>query len=466
MALKVLMNQKRISEKKDRLSKVREKLEQIKVREANCETALNELNENSTDEERQTVEDEVNDIDTERTEAENEAETLETEIAELERENQELLSKQERTKHNAANPQRRKETNNMNTRKFFGMSYEERDAFFADDAVKDFLKRTRDIMAKRDSVSGSELIIPDTVFSLIKQTVPTYSKLYSRVTVHHVNGTARQPIMGEVPEAIWTEMCGSLNEVTIGFNTVEMDGFKLGAYFAVCNATLEDNDISLATELITALSQAMAKAMDKAINFGKGKDKKMPLGIVTRLLQTMAGSDHSANDRPFKDLSTTNVVTIPASTKDKDLFKAIIEATKNASNDFATGSMTWTMNRKTHIGLVSNSLGINSNAAIVSGIGNQMPAIGGDIVELNMPDDIIVAGYYENYGLAERSGATIKKSEHCKFLDDQTVFAATGRYDGKPTIAEAFVVIGLNGKVPTADMVTFPGDTANQHADE
>ena len=62
-----------------------------------------------------------------------------------------------------------------------------------------------------------------------------------------VPGKARQNVMGAIPEAFWTEMCGFLNELNINFNNVEVDGYKVGGYVAISNAVLEDSDIALAT---------------------------------------------------------------------------------------------------------------------------------------------------------------------------------------------------------------------------
>ena len=47
-----------------------------------------------------------------------------------------------------------------------------------------------------------------------------------------------------------------------------------------------------------------------------------------------------------------------------------------------------------------------------------------------------------------------------RFIQDQTVYKGTARYDGDVAIAEAFVAIGINGATPTAAS-TFPTDTAN-----
>ena len=46
------------------------------------------------------------------------------------------------------------------------------------------------------------------------------------------------------------------------------------------------------------------------------------------------------------------------------------------------------------------------------------------------------------------------------FIEDNTVFKGTGRYDGKPIIPAAFVAIGINSVTPNATM-TFAPDNAN-----
>ena len=54
----------------------------------------------------------------------------------------------------------------------------------------------------------------------------------------------------------------------------------------------------------------------------------------------------------------------------------------------------------------------------------------------------------------------LAQSTEYRFVEDQTVFKGTARYDGMPVIAEAFVAIGINGATPSATM-SFAPDTAN-----
>ena len=58
-------------------------------------------------------------------------------------------------------------------------------------------------------------------------------------------------------------MCASIKELDLAFYNMEMDGYKVSGYFAVCNSVLEDSDVSLAAELINALGKAIGKQSTK-----------------------------------------------------------------------------------------------------------------------------------------------------------------------------------------------------------
>ena len=386
---------------------------------------------------------------------------LEGEIEDLERQLQEAEKNTPKREGKPAD-ETRKDEKNMNTRvKFFGMTMQERDSFLASDEVKGWLQRTRELANQKRSVTGAELSIPTSVLDLMRENVGSYSKLYKYVRVRKIKGKARQNVMGAIPEGIWTEMCGSLNELDISFGNVEMDGYKVGGFIAICNATLEDSDLALATELITALLQAIGIGLDKAIIYGTGT--KMPMGILPRLVQTEDPKNTKVNV-PWKDLHASNVLSISGKTE-LALFKAIIEGSGAAKGKYSRGSKFWAMSEATKTKLLANSLGVNAAAAISAGMNNTMPVIGGAIEELSfMPDGVIVGGYGDLYLLVEREGAQVGQSEHARFVEDQTVFKGTARYDGAPVIAEGFVAMDINGGTVSATAVTFAADKANASA--
>lgn len=451
MAIKALMIGKKIRDKKKLLEEYRAKMSELEVREKELEKDIEAA---ESDEERKAVDEAVTEYEAEKAAVEKETSDLEEEVRGLEDE----LSKIEESQPQPTNKER-KEDRIMHKREFFKMTREERDAFFASERVKEYLGEVRSAISEKRAVNNAGLTIPTEFLGLIRENIENYSKLYNRVFVRQLSGNGRAVIMGTIPEAVWTEACANLNELSLSFYDVEFGCWKVGGYFGICNATLEDSDIDLASELITSIGQAIGYALDKAILYGTGT--RMPLGVVTRLAQTSQPAGYPATARPWVDLHTSNIASIDSDTPGAGLFAAIALKAAAAKSKYSRGNKTWCMNETTYSTLIASAMSINAAGAIVTGIGGSMPVIGGDIVVLNfIPDNVIIGGYFDLYSLAERAGNKFATSEHVRFLQDQTVMKGTARYDGTPVIAEGFVAIGLNNVTPNASM-TFAPDEAN-----
>lgn len=455
MALRQIMLNTRIEKKRAELKALEEKDTEFATREAELETAIEEA---ETDEEQETVNEKIEEFEKEKKEHDDKKEGLASEISDLERELEEA-EKEPETKE-----RKKKMANRRMNRKFFGMDTQQRDAFFADEQVKEFLERAREIgrvaAANKRTITGAELTIPEVVLDLIREVTTEYSKLIGKVRLRQVSGKARQNVMGTIPEAVWTEMCARLNEIEFGFTQTEVDGYKVGSIIYICVATLEDSDYNLATEIITALGIANATALDKAILYGIGT--KMPLGIVTRLAQDSEPSDYPANARPWVDLSDTNLIKIDSAKHGLDFYKEIVLAGGKAKGKYARGVKFWAMNEDTYTTLKVEAMTFNAAGAIIAVQDGTMPVAGGEIVILSddiIADNNIVAGYGELYLLAERAGAAFARSDEYRFADDQVAFKGTARYDGQPVIAEGFVAIGIG--IEPATSAKFAGDTAN-----
>ena len=482
MALRQLILSKKIEAKRAALAALDEektaletRREQLVIREAEIEAAVNEVNDQTPEEDRQAVEAEAEQFERDSTQLNSEEEentrnrsALEAEIRSIQDELEEI---NRRAKPQAPAHVNGPEINNRedeiimeNRTAFYGMNYQQRDALFARDDVKNFLQSARELGRQERAVTGKELLIPDVLLGIVREQTAQNSKLLKHVNHRRIGGTGRVIVTGVIPEAVWTEMCGKLNEMNIGFYGDEMDGWKVGGYIAICKAVMEDNDINLATEIINSISRALGYALDKAICYGTGN--KMPLGIVTRLVQTVEPENYSTKARPWENLSATNVQAITSKTG-IDLFKAIKTAMAAAKGKYATGGRFWAMNESTKATLETEAMSLTAAGAFATGmVGATMPnPMGGAIETLDfIPDGIVIGGYGELYYLAERAGVEIGMSEHVRFIEDEIVYKGTARYDGKPIIAEGFVAFGINGKKPTAADVTFPTDKANTAA--
>ena len=460
MALKALLLKKQIDNKKKELDALRAKESEFTTREAELAQAIDEV---ENDEQRSEIEELVSQYENEHAQWTDNKSDLEKQIGDLEAELATEEAEQE-TEPKEPKEERKDESEMIKREVVPGMSIRDKLATYVTrEDVKSYLGEIRTCIKEKRALTNIGLTIPEVLLGLLRENVINYSKLYRHVSVRPVAGTARQLIMGSVPEAVWTDCCANLNELSLGFNDLEMDCWKVGGYFAVCNANLEDSDLDLAAELMTALGQAIGVALDKAILYGRNAagTQKMPQGIVSRLVQTEAPTGYPATARTWADLHTTNIISIPASATDAALFKAIVTASGAAKGKYARGEKVWVMNETTYTALIANALTIDAGGAIVAGVNATMPVVGGIIEVLSfIPDNVIIGGYFDLYTLAERAGTRFATSEHVRFLQDQTVFKGTARYDGAPAIAEAFVAIGLNGTTPNATM-TFASDTAN-----
>lgn len=463
MALKSIMLRHKIDKLNSQMETLRAKDVAFSTREAELEKAIAEA---SNDEEETAVSEEIEKFDTEKSEHEAEKVRLSSEIEKLEtelKESEQELEAQpaepaEKETHEA---ERGKKNMNETRTKFFGMNAQQRDAFMAREDVKSFLSRVREMGAgsEKRSVSGADLTIPTVVLDLIRENIMDYSKLMRHVRLRAVSGKARQNVMGNIPEAVWTEACAKINDLTFAINQVETDGYKVSGIIYICKANLEDSDLNLATEIITDLGASIGMALDKAILYGTGK--KMPMGIVPRLAQSAKPDNYPENARPWQDLHTSNMINLG----DKhgiELFQAIGLAAGKMKGKYSRGNKFWAMNESTYNTLLVEAMSINASGAIVSGMNGTMPVLGGDVEVLSddiIADGNIVAGYGDLYLLAERAGSLFERSDEYRFAEDQVAFKGSARYDGVPVVAEAFVAMALNAAPQSS--TKFAGNDAN-----
>lgn len=447
--LKQLMLTKKLEQARAALAELLNADEDIKKRSEDLIAAIDEA---ETDEEIAVVEENVDTLNKEKEELEEKKSKLESEISNLEKQIEELNSKEPDFEKKERQIKKEEVENTAMERKmkfYGGLTRSDAESFVKRADVVEFLGKVRGLKGESRGVTGGELGIPDVILGLIKDNLDKYSKLITKVNLRPVGGKARTNIAGTIPEAVWTEACAKLNELNLVYNQIEMDGYKVGGYIPICNAILEDSDFNLANEILESLSQAIGIAIDKAILYGTGT--KMPVGIATRLAQIEQPTTWGVNAPEWTNLSSTNLLKFDGSTATPEaFFAALVKNLGVASPKYATGNTFWAMNRKTKTELLAKGITFNAAGAVVSGQLGTVPVEGGDIVELEfVPDNDIIGGYGSLYLLAERAGGQFAVSEHVKFIEDNTVFKGTARYDGAPVRGEAFVIVNIANAAPT-----------------
>ena len=469
--LKILILKRQLDAKRSELKALEEKDAEFQTREADLETAIGEVEPGNAEQEA-AVTAEVDAFEADKAAHETAKQTLSADIESLETE----LADLERQAPAPKTPEKREKVRGdvhmetkinirslpMGRRAFDALPMEQRQAIVAQPEVQEFLGKMRGMKGQSRAVTGAELTIPVVFLDLIAENMFRYSKLMNRVRMRNVTGEARQTIAGTVPEAVWTEMCGAINELTFVFNQITLDSYKVAGFVPVCNSILEDNDINLASWIVEMLSESIGLAKDKAILYGKGSAYHMPMGIVTRLAQATAPDNYPANAPAWVDLHESNILKIGGdSVTGAQFWAQLMEATGATYTKYNRGTMFWAMNSKTYATLKSKLITFTATGDVVANLFGSLPVVTGDIDILEfIPDGDIVGGYGDLYLWAQRAGMTIEQSREVQFIQDNTVFKGKERADGQPIIPGAFVAININNQEVTTAM-DFAADTAN-----
>lgn len=441
------------------------------TREAAAVAALDEINGETSEEDRKAFETETAEIEAEdKAISEEEAantersSAIDAEINNLKNELNDIekRAKQSEKKPTEANITIQRGDTYMDK---FTPEYRSRIAQYCErDDVKTFVENARGIMR---GVSNANLTVPSVLLPAIRERISTYSKLLPVVTLKAIRGEGKQNIIGSAPEAVWTDALGKFNELSFDVAQITVDGEKVAGYIPVPNPYIQDSDEDLAALVTDMLGQAIGRAIDKAIIYGTGAN--MPVGIIPRLVATAAPTWWGTKAPAFTNLSATHVGKQSAtSVKEAALVKEMLKvlATTKPLYNMGDETRTWIMNPTTWASIKIDTLNNDAAGALVAGMQNTMPVLGGKVIELDfMPDNVVVGGYMGHYLLGERHGVELRKSEHVKFIEDETVFAGVARYDGRPVAGEAFAAFSLTTTAVSGTAVTFAADSANAVSD-
>lgn len=469
--LKNLVLAKNIKTQRGELDALLEKDAGFKARE---DELLADIEAAQTNEEREAVEAAVADYDKElaaheaaKAKLSGDIDALEKELAELEKPIPAPAKAGAENRNERMNtmtqPMNGIRTLPMNARAFDSLPQASQQAIMADADTQKFIANVRALRGAQTSVTGADLAIPVSILPILNENRFRYSKLMNRVMVRTVRGEVHQPIGGLNPEAVWEECCDALNELDFAYAMVALTCHKVGGFVLICNSLLMETDIDLLADLIEMISEALGKAKDKAILYGKGPAYSMPSGIVPRLAQESKPDGYPANAPAWVDLHSTHIITIDASLTGAAFWAALRVATGNTYTRYARGELSWVMNSKTYALLESKAIATTVTGEWVALIGGRLPVVSGQIDVLEfVPDGDIIGGYFGLYLWAQHDAAFIgtDRTGYTLRVKDATLVFGRERADGVPLIPEGFVAINIAGSAVTTVM-DFPGNTAN-----
>lgn len=388
----------------NKIKNLKKELEPLKARQGEIdglvEKSAQELEEREfSEEELQEVEDLQVELEKEALELSEKIKELEGKIEGLQAENEEEIEEVINEEPIGETQRERREVTTMNKR-------EQRLAYLNQPEVRGFYESLRDVILNKRALTDASLSIPVQVIDNLLPYITEESKFYKHVNVVKLNGSGRAILEGDNPEAIWTEMCDPVEELALSFKAVEIDGYKVGGYIPVCNAIIEDSMINLASYVESKLGTAIAKALDKAIVVGTGT--KQPVGITNGRTPTKLADN---------ELST-------------------ILVTAGAIKPQNLGTVKIAMNRADFYSNIFSKLFTKTDSGKV--VIPTLNDLGFEVIESEyVPAGTFIIGDFKKYLLGERSDIKLSKSTDVRFIEDQTVFKATARYDGKP-VDEAY----------------------------
>lgn len=401
-----------------------------KEREERATAMLDEITAETTQEERDAFDAECAEIETEDaairaeeeanaqaiTENENAAAAVQAEIDEINERSKEGAKNAAAGKEPEKKPETRKGVEYMETRE--EMRARQLHEICQADEMRTALANVREYCQR--GVTNAQLTVPTVMVPMVRESIERYSKLMKHVNKVTLPGEGKVTMLGKIPEAVWTDNAGKLNELSLKLAQVKVDVNKVGGYIPIPNPFLQDSDENLAGIIVDYLGQSIGYGLDKAVLYGTGTD--MPVGIIPRL--TFAYNASTApkpswwqtNMPDYTDLSTSNVgKASAASVTGAALYKEIIKTLGKIKPQYVGGSgdKFWAMSPATWLALQAEFLSINAAGAIVTGAQAQMPIIGGAVEILDfIPDNNIIGGYGQAYLLAERRGIELMSSEH------------------------------------------------------
>jgi HK97 family phage major capsid protein len=417
--LKQLKISKALEIKRAKLKEIETKAADILKRSEETTAALEEA---ENEEDLNLLETQIADLEKEQNEIDADKKAVEEEIEELEEELEEVKERAAQSSKTAGAGQKRDKgaiepMNRLQVRELLknGEYYKRSD-------VVEFYDKFKNLR----TVQGGELTIPEIVVNRIMDILGDYATLYPIVDRIQVRGTARILIDTDTTPAQWVEMSAALpvgDVGTIGY--LDFDGFKVGKVTFVDNYLLQDSIINLDQYVVRKIARAIALALDIAILRGTGTAGKQPTGIIPSIPEG-------------------NKVSLAA---DDTLTSWVKPIGLIDTGEDAVGDITAVMKRSTYYNyFLDYTINVNAQGENVGRLPNlTRPDILGIPVVFNnaMNEGEVLYGDFDKYTLVERENISIDNSEHVRFVEDQMAFRGKGRFDGKPTKPEAFVLMTI-----------------------
>lgn len=290
----------------------------------------------------------------------------------------------------------------------------------------------------RQAVANLDKTLPNTVFESVFDHIVEEHPILGMVDFVNTGGSVEWLMdKGTRPLAAWGKLCSKIEEeLEAGFEKVTLTLNKLSAYIPVCNAMLELGPVWLDKYVRTYLSEGIANGLEKAIIDGSGNDE--PVGM----LRNIEGANDPSTGYPTKEKTAVTSFD-PAS-----YGKIVAGLTQVQGRTRRIGELFMVVNPLDYYGKVMPSTTLMTpNGNYVNDV---FPIKTEVITSAYVPEGTAVLGIKNGYfmGIGTERGGKIEKSEHARFLDDETVYKIKLYGMGKPKLNENFIALDVSGLNP------------------
>ncbi|OOR26156.1 phage major capsid protein [Bacillus cereus] len=140
-----------------------------------------------------------------------------------------------------------------------------------------------------NSFAGTEALVPPTVIERVFEELTQSHELLNEINFVNVGALTEWILKkGDVQTAFWGKLCAAHKELLDeGFETINIEQFKLSAFMPVCKSMLDLGPTWLDRYVRTVLVESLKIALELAIVAGTGKDQ--PIGMLKDLLTVTNG---------------------------------------------------------------------------------------------------------------------------------------------------------------------------------
>ncbi|MYL50260.1 phage major capsid protein [Halobacillus litoralis] len=275
---------------------------------------------------------------------------------------------------------------------------------------------------------GVEKLVPATVIDRVFEELMQEHPILAKINFVNTTGVTKWVLKkGDVNPAWWGKLADDIKELLDdGFETVDMNLYKLSAFIPVINAMLELGPRWLDRYVRTVLLEAMAIALEEAIISGTGKDQ--PIGMIKDLKGSVVdGVYPNKTATPLADFGVKSLYKIRG-----DLSKAGKRKVRNII--LAVNPNDYNYKLAEHV--------VYRNAA--GQYMTNLPIDATIIESVSVPEGKLIAGMAKDYFMGVGSTRKIKKSSEYRFLEDETVYLTRMLANGRPKDNDSFKVYDIS----------------------